>query len=101
MSDKNLVSFNTTKTYTGNELYNVQFNKHFFTIMTTASAFCVGFLLSQFLIKLIKYLIPNNKYYDIILISTIFIVLIIFLLLSTIIFTMNALIQEKTNTIIK
>ena len=57
MSDKSLVSFNTTKTYTSDELYNAQFNKQLFSIITTASGFCVGFLFAHFLLELIKFLI--------------------------------------------
>ena len=96
---QNNVSFNKTKTLSSGDLFKIELNKQFFIIMTSVSGICVGFLLSQFIIELIKYIIPKNKYNKLILVITIFISLVIFLFISTILFTLNTININKTSAI--
>lgn len=94
------VSFNKTKSLTGDELYSNVLRRQFFTIMTNAAGVCVGFLLTSLLRSSIEYLIPKNKYYNVNYILALLSTLIIFVLIASLIFTMNFIETKKSETII-
>ena len=94
------VSFNKTKTLSGDELYYNVLKRQFFIIATTATGFCVGFLLTTLLRSILEYLIPKNKYYNINFIIAVFFTLISFTLISSLVFTINYIESKKDESLI-
>lgn len=100
-SDKNInVSFNKTKTLSGDELFNSVLRRQFFTIMTNATGVAVGFILSHTIKGLIENIIPKNENYNNNVLITMFLTLILFLILASLIFTINYIDSKKSESLV-